>query len=186
MADGSIRLYSGLMDKMTDQELLFVLGHEMGHVVKDHVQKKMRLALAGSALRKAIASQENVIGELAESQLGGLVQKLIHAQFSQEEEEEADTYAVKFMQQEGYNPRKSITALKKLASLSKGHSILSTHPAPAERAKKIKKQLRSGKEQKDDTTWWGWIWGLLQLIMQWLVDKILWLVNWLPGIDTAT
>jgi len=44
-----------------------------------------------------------VIGDLAESQLGVLVQKLIHAQFSQEVEEEADSYAVKFMQQEGYN-----------------------------------------------------------------------------------
>ena len=32
MADGTIRVYSGLMDLMTDDELLFVIGHEMGHV----------------------------------------------------------------------------------------------------------------------------------------------------------
>jgi len=31
MADGTIRIYSGLMDMLDDGELLFVLGHEMGH-----------------------------------------------------------------------------------------------------------------------------------------------------------
>jgi Zn-dependent protease with chaperone function len=36
MADGSIRIYSGLMEMMDDEKLLFVLGHEMGQVVEKH------------------------------------------------------------------------------------------------------------------------------------------------------
>jgi len=32
MADGTIRIYSGLMDMLNDGELRFVIGHEMGHV----------------------------------------------------------------------------------------------------------------------------------------------------------
>ncbi|MDE5813860.1 MAG: M48 family metalloprotease, partial [Muribaculaceae bacterium] len=31
-ADGSIRVYSGLMDVMSDDEVLGVIGHEIGHV----------------------------------------------------------------------------------------------------------------------------------------------------------
>ena len=31
-ADGSIRIYSGLMDRMSDDELMAVVGHEMGHI----------------------------------------------------------------------------------------------------------------------------------------------------------
>ena len=31
-ADGSIRVFSGLMDRLDDQELLAIVGHEMGHV----------------------------------------------------------------------------------------------------------------------------------------------------------
>ena len=31
--DGSVRVYSGLMDLMTDDELIAVIGHEIGHVV---------------------------------------------------------------------------------------------------------------------------------------------------------
>lgn len=40
MADGTIRVNSGLMDIMNDGELLFVIGHEMGHVVERHSRKK--------------------------------------------------------------------------------------------------------------------------------------------------
>ena len=36
MADGTIRVYSGLMDMLTDGELRFVIGHEMGHVAGPH------------------------------------------------------------------------------------------------------------------------------------------------------
>ena len=183
MADGSIRLYSGLMDKMSDQELLFVLGHEMGHVVENHIMKKMRVALAGSALRKGIASQENVIGELAESQLGGLVNKLIQARFSREEEEEADRYAVRFMQREGYNPQKSVSALKKLGDMSAGGSILSSHPAPKARAQKVRKQLRTGFEEEEDTGLWDTIWGILGTIGQWVVDAIAWVIDLIPGVE---
>ena len=31
-ADGSVRVFSSLMDIMTDEELLGVIGHEVGHV----------------------------------------------------------------------------------------------------------------------------------------------------------
>ncbi|WP_299983626.1 M48 family metalloprotease [Desulfobacula sp.] len=44
MADETIRIYSGLMDMMNDEELLFVVGHEMGHVVEKHIKKKIMLA----------------------------------------------------------------------------------------------------------------------------------------------
>lgn len=40
MADGTIRVNSGLMDVMNDGELRFILGHEMGHVVERHIKKR--------------------------------------------------------------------------------------------------------------------------------------------------
>lgn len=44
MANGCIRVYSGLMDMMTDNEVEAVLGHEMGHVALGHVKKGMQVA----------------------------------------------------------------------------------------------------------------------------------------------
>ena len=35
-ADGSVRVYTGIMDLMNDDELLTVIGHEIGHVALEH------------------------------------------------------------------------------------------------------------------------------------------------------
>nr|CBX29384.1 Uncharacterized metalloprotease yggG [uncultured Desulfobacterium sp.] len=63
MANGTIRLYSGLMDMLNDGELRFIIGHEMGHVMKKHIRKKIQLAYAARAVRKGIASQNSISGE---------------------------------------------------------------------------------------------------------------------------
>jgi hypothetical protein len=39
----------------------------MDHVVEKHIKKKIRFASAGSAVRKAVASQQNAAGEITGS-----------------------------------------------------------------------------------------------------------------------
>lgn len=70
MANGCIRVYSGLMDMMTDNEVEAVLGHEMGHVALGHVKKGMQVALGTNAIRVAAASAGGIVGSLSQSQLG--------------------------------------------------------------------------------------------------------------------
>ena len=142
MADGTIRIYSGLMDMMDDGELLFVIGHEVGHVMKDHVRKKIRLAYAGRAVRKGVAAMNNEVGDIARSQIGGFAEKLLNAQFSQKEEREADDYGLAFLVDTGHEPEAAVSALKKLAALGNSHSFLSSHPAPGKRAQRLAAQLK--------------------------------------------
>lgn len=141
MADGTIRIYSGLMDMMNDEEVLFVVGHEMGHVVEKHIKKKIMLAYAASAVRKGIASQENMAGDVARSFLGEFAQILLNAQFSQAEEKEADDFGILFLKNHGFDINAAISALKKLDGLGKNHSFLSSHPDPALRAERLQKQI---------------------------------------------
>jgi metalloprotease len=141
MANGTIRIYSGLMDILTDGEVCFVIGHEMGHVMKNHIRKKIQLAYAASAVRKGLASQNNAVGDLAQSMFGGLAESVINAQFSQQEEKEADDYGVAFLKRENFEPQYGVSALKKIATLSKGHSFLSSHPDPEKRAERLQAQL---------------------------------------------
>jgi len=141
MADGTIRMYSGLMDMMNDGELRFIIGHEMGHVMKRHIRKKIQLAYAASAVRKGIASQDSTAGEVARSVLGGLAETLMNAQFSQLEEKEADDYGLLFLKKKGFEPKDAVSALKKLATLGKGHFFLSSHPDPDKRAERLQAQL---------------------------------------------
>ena len=144
MANGTIRIYSGLMDKFTDDEIRYVIGHEIGHVKRGHTKARIQNALRTSALRNAVAAQGGKAGALAESQLGDLFEKSIRAQHSQGNEREADDYSMQFMKKNKYAPQACVTALDKLAAMSGGSGEpqwLATHPSPQERAKRMRAQV---------------------------------------------
>lgn len=140
--DGSIRVYSGLMDLMTDDELRYVIGHEIGHIKLNHSLSAYRAEFLARATRKGIAASNSTAGSVAQSNLAGLVEKAFNAQYSQEGERQADDYGLSFNKKHRYNPKAAVSALEKLAKLSsKGGSIFASHPAPDERAKRLKDQL---------------------------------------------
>lgn len=43
--DGSVRVFSSLMDIMNDDELMGIIGHEIGHVLKHHSKNAFRTQL---------------------------------------------------------------------------------------------------------------------------------------------
>ncbi len=136
-ADGSIRVYSGLMDMMNDDELRFVLGHEIGHVIEGHSLNAIRMAYASSAAIKAAGAASGTVGALTEGQLGGLLHEVINAQFSQAQETSSDDYGLNFLKKNGFNTKGAVGALKKLAELGGKGSITSSHPDPASRAARM-------------------------------------------------
>lgn len=141
-ADGSIRVYSGLMDMMTDDELRYVLGHEIGHVIEGHSLAAARLAYAASAARTGAGALNSTADVLTSSALGDILEATINAQFSQKQESDADMYALEFMKTNHYNTQAAITALRKLETLSAGGGgLLASHPAPGARAERIEKEL---------------------------------------------
>jgi metalloprotease len=137
LANGSIRVYTGLMDKMTDDEILFVIGHEIGHVKHGHSKEKVRLAYGASAARKGVASSNSMAGAVAASELGGFTEALINSQFSQSEELESDKYGHEILKKMGKPAKAGPSALRKLAELGGDHGFLSSHPDPEDRAKKL-------------------------------------------------
>lgn len=176
MADGTIRVNSGLMDLMTDEELLFVIGHEMGHVVKEHSRKQVVLTYASSALRKALASQNNEVGQIARSVVGAFAQQLTHAQFSQHEERQADQYGAEFLIIEGYDTSAAISALKKLAVLAKQHTFLSSHPDPETRAMLL---LAGDNDSKDQGSFFSTLYERGETIVVELLGQVRSLLIWL-------
>lgn len=148
MANGCIRVYSGLMDKMTDDEVRGVVAHEIGHVALGHSKKAMQTAYAVSAARDAAASSGNAtVTALSASQLGDLSEKLVNAQFSQSQETDADAYAFDKLVQSKQDPRGLLSGFQKLAELEGGQSasILSSHPASSKRAQNIQARLDAMK-----------------------------------------
>lgn len=146
LPDGSIRFYSGLMDMMSDDEVRYVIGHEIGHVQAGHSKKRLQLAMGSGAAQQAVSATGGRAGALADSDLGELFVKVVRAQHSQANEHEADDLAMRFMSRRGFDRRAAASALDKLTALSGGGggggtaAWLSTHPAPKERAERMRQQ----------------------------------------------
>jgi len=141
--DGSVRLYSGLFDVMNDSEVLYILGHEIGHVALGHTKSATRAIYTTSALRKAAAaSGNNMAAAISRHNLTDIVEKLTHSQYSQANEFEADMYAVKVVRENNIDPRYCVTALRKLEALYGNQgSVFASHPTPGARAEALEKEL---------------------------------------------
>ena len=147
--NGAIRFYSGLLDEMTDDEVRYVIAHEIGHVVLGHSKAAFQTAYtaytaytASSARQAIAASGHSTAVALSSSQLGDLGEKLINSQFSQRQENEADDFAIKLMVKSAYDPAAAVSALRKIERKYGNHrSLFSSHPASGDRAKRIAAQV---------------------------------------------
>jgi putative metalloprotease len=143
MANGCVRVFAGLMDKASDDEIRGVLGHEIGHAKLGHTKAKMKAAYLARAAREGVAASDGKAGALASSSLGGLAEDFVNAQFSQKEESEADAYGYAFMTRHHYDPEALVTLFKKLPS---GGGLMSSHPASPDRAAKIEALIAKKKK----------------------------------------
>lgn len=149
--DGSVRVFSSLMDAMTDEELLGVIGHELGHVAHKDSKKGFRTALLTSALKDGIASTNGAAAALSESQLGSLGESLLNATYSQKQESKADGYGYEFLKKNGKNPWAMALAFERLKKLeedagvkkdSKWQRMFSSHPDLDKRIKTMSKRAK--------------------------------------------
>ncbi len=116
--DGSVRVFSALMDALTDDELLGVIGHEIGHVALRHSKKAWRSALLRSAASDAIGSRSETWARLSDSVLGDLSSVALSASHSRYHETQADEYGYRFLERCGKNPLSMVKMLAKLKKLS--------------------------------------------------------------------
>ncbi|MEM9500546.1 MAG: M48 family metallopeptidase [Pseudomonadota bacterium] len=144
MANGTIRVFAGLMDEFTDDEVRYVIGHEIGHIKREHTKKRMQGALQRDAALSVAGTASGGVRRLASSELGQLFGNVVTAQHSQKHEREADDYAFEFMQANNYDAEACVTALEKLDGMGGGGGglpWLQTHPSPSKRAERIRKKL---------------------------------------------
>lgn len=143
--DGSVRVYSGLMDVMNDDELFAVIGHELGHLINKDVRDAYRNAYLIVAARYGIAAVSQTGGALSTGFLGDLGQQLAQNAYSRRQETEADEMAFQFCVQNGVDPFAMYHALNVLISVSGDTGqqgtlaqAFSDHPDTQKRATHIK------------------------------------------------
>ena len=148
--DGSVRVYTGLMDVMNDDEVFAVIGHELGHLINKDVRDAYRAAYLMVAARYGIGAFSETAGAISQGFLGDLGQQLAQNAYSRKQETEADETAFQFCIQNGVDPYAMYHALNVLISLE-GNSgsqgklaeLLSTHPNTQKRATHIKEMCEA-------------------------------------------
>ncbi len=150
--DGSIRVFSSLMDLMTDDELMAIIGHEIGPVAHSDVKHVMQSANLASAARSAAEAVEGTtLARLSESELGDIVTAFTGAQFSQKQEYAADEYGFQFCIDHGFSPYGMAQSFEKLVELPKSakastvQKMFSSHPDSGKRSVRTRKMAGSTK-----------------------------------------
>lgn len=142
LPDGHIVVYTGLVNACENEaELTGVLGHEMAHMEKNHVMKKMVKEVGLSALIAISAGRGG--GEAAQK-----VAKLISSSaYDRTLEKEADITSVDYMVNASVDPDGLANFLYRLGDDAKGisHQLawISTHPDCKERANYIIEYAKS-------------------------------------------
>jgi putative metalloprotease len=150
LADGTVRVYTGLMDLMDDNELLGVIGHEIGHVKLGHTKSRMRTAYLSSAGKKGVqagvASQVPALSLLTNDQVLALGEQAVNAQYSQQQERDADDYGLKFLKKHGYPQKALVSSMMKLSNSSPAsggiNEFFASHPDSKKRAQRLQAQIK--------------------------------------------
>ena len=148
-ADGSIRVFAGLMDIMSDQEILGIVGHEIGHIKNSDSKDAFRTALLASALRDGVSAAGGTAAALSGSQLGALGEAVANSSFSQKQEHAADEFGYNFLKENNENPWAMAQSFEKLQKMmaemgaEEGNAVqqlFSTHPGLDKRIERMTKK----------------------------------------------
>lgn len=148
--DGSVRVFSGLMDMMDDDELTGIVGHEIGHVAKRHSLQALKQEMKNGAYIQALGSLSDTAGALSDSYLSAIGQSLLSARFSRTQENEADDYGYNFLRQNGKTPWAMVKAFEKMQTMegqggaAAGYitRMFSSHPQTSQRIQRLSDRAR--------------------------------------------
>ncbi|MCF7803440.1 MAG: M48 family metalloprotease [Candidatus Marinimicrobia bacterium] len=139
---GFIYFTSGLLELpgISNHEVAFVMGHEVGHVIRGHPFDKL-LANTSMGFLKKIMGATTPAGGLTQKAIGAL----LRSDYSQEQELEADWFAVRLMAAAGYDVQAAIDMLHRFQALrgesGTALSYFASHPSPDERVRHLSHRL---------------------------------------------
>jgi len=145
MPGGKIMVYSGIVNKLnlSEDELAFVIGHEMAHALREHSREQVSQAVAAQTAIGLGAALLG-LGQGAASLANVGYEAFVATRFSRSDETEADRIGIELAARGGYNPSASVAVWQKMAAANTGSGspeFLSTHPTDASRTQALQALL---------------------------------------------
>ncbi|MBH52802.1 MAG: hypothetical protein CMI18_00445 [Opitutaceae bacterium] len=121
--------------KHNENELAFIIAHEMGHVVKGHTFNRMVAEHSIQVVSKWIRA-----GGLLEAAAKQVALKFLKMQYSRDNEHEADDFGIRLAKAAGCDPKGAVRMFERLKALGESDipEYFSTHPSFDSRIAQIK------------------------------------------------
>jgi predicted Zn-dependent protease len=146
---GPVWIHRGAIAAAANEaQLAAVLAHEIAHVAERHAADQITQRLVANGLLGLLGA---VLGNTASARTAQMGAQVLAGgyllKFSRDDEREADTVGARIMQRGGWDPRQMIAFMDRLGR-DQGRDpgsvavFLSSHPGPAERAQRLRTELR--------------------------------------------
>lgn len=139
----------------SDDELAFVLGHEMAHLTKGHLLKSTGSQILSGIIGILVGGVMSRYDPQGGQVLGDTVARGLHAPFSRELEREADYFGLLYTHRAGFDIVKASEFWERFAielPATMTRSYLGTHPSSPERMVRMKKSVEEILKGDRDTT----------------------------------
>lgn len=118
-ADGSIRVYTGMMDALEDNELLAMIAVQIGHIVKKDTRDALLSVASEDNATKATTAQLEKLLSFSGEKMGTIVNELLQVPYSDKQNTAADKYALNLLTKNGTPKEGLYSALTKFAEMEK-------------------------------------------------------------------
>jgi beta-barrel assembly-enhancing protease len=139
---GQVFITEALFSRLeTEGQLAGVLGHEIGHVIERHGNKRMAQQQLFSGLAAAAGAAG---GDVNSARMAQMVAQMVQMKYGREDELESDKWGVRLTALAGYDPNAMVGLMRVLDESSPDGGppeMLSTHPKPANRVQYIQQVI---------------------------------------------
>jgi Zn-dependent protease with chaperone function len=137
---GAIVVLDGLAERLSDDELLALLGHELGHVQHRHGLRAVARGFGLLAVAGAVFGDFSIV-------VAGAMAGVQNLHYSRDAEREADAFSHRFAAAAGLPPQVTAGLWRKLLAEERRRNItgmplwLSTHPSTEERLREAEARI---------------------------------------------
>ena len=144
MGNGSIWVYTGLLNDLSDDEIAIILGHELAHYTHEHSRRGMKQGMWGQLAGVASAAG---LGRSAAGLGANLGLSAWQSGYSRDLEDQSDRVGLRYAYEAGYDITKGPDLWKKFRakygeSDSMQNFLFGSHSRPSDRIRNLMRELR--------------------------------------------
>lgn len=117
--NGNIRIYSGMMDMLTDEELRSLIALQAGHIEAGNIKTNLLKAVSGDNIDDMTEVQLDKVFSFSGSKIKNILNEILQLPYTREQNASADIYAKKYLKKNGGSESEYSRFISKVRALNR-------------------------------------------------------------------